>query len=132
MEISKAGGGLSLREDIAEPSFREHTGALSRSQEQHVSALLYWEVRDTGFGNILPHCFPTDVGKQLVVRRDGAFNRCPERIIRFFRVPTITHSRLDSQFEKTSPRVTKGMTRDPEFFRVASHQEQKIKVKTNE
>ena len=116
MEISRTGGGLYLREDIAEPFFLEHFGALSRSQEQHVSALLYWEVRDNGFGNILQHCFPTEVGKQLVGRRAGAFNRCPERIIRFFRVPTITHSRLDSQFGKTSPRVTQRMTRDPEFF----------------
>ncbi|TRZ86750.1 MAG: hypothetical protein D4R83_04040 [Streptomycetaceae bacterium] len=107
MKISKTGGGLSLREDYAETSFREHIGALSRSHGGHTSALLC-EVRDGAFRIVLPHCFPASAGKKLVGRLAGVFNRCPEKILKgFFWVPTITHSRRDLQFEYRSPRHRK-------------------------
>jgi len=107
MKICKTGGGLSLREDYAETSFREHTSALSRSLEQHIGAL-HREVRDRGLGIVLPHCFPASAGKLLVGRLAGVFNRCPEKISKgFFWVPTITHSRRDLQFEYRSPRHRK-------------------------
>ncbi len=131
MEISKTGGGLSLREDYAQLPFRQHTSALSRSRGQQVAALPR-EQCGGGFRIILPHCFSAIAEKQLVGRQAGAFNRCPEKIIKFFRVPTIIHSRPDLQFENTVPRVTEGMTQDPTVFRAASHQEQKIKAKKNE
>ena len=131
MKSSNTGGGLSLREDCAEILFRQHIGALSRSQLGHTRALVC-EVRGGGLRTVLPQCFPARAGKLLVGRRAGASNRCPEKIIKFFRVPTITHSRLDSQFEIPVPRITEGVRRDPTVFRAASHQEQKIKAKRNE
>ena len=108
MKICKTGGGLSLREDQAETSFREYIGTLSRSHKQCISTVLYWELRDRGLGLILPHCFPASAGKLLVGRLAGVFNRCPEKISkRLFWVPTITHSRRDLQFEYRFPRHRK-------------------------
>lgn len=107
MKICKTGGGLSLREDYAETSSREHIGALSRSHGGHTSALLS-EVCGGGFRIVLPHCCPASAGKKLIGRLAGVFNRCPEKILKgFFWVPTITHSRRDLQFENRSPRHRK-------------------------